>query len=437
MAAPPTTLPSQQRAPQPSRAIAPRAPGVVEQLQVRISELPAAEAGHETDLFEVAQTGVSRKLTMLLLKEAVAPDLRPFLTGLVGGVGITVVGLAPVPTVSLVATGEAGTYGDAQHIPQITTDQFGRVTGITLVPVPPPDLSGLAILNSPAFTGTPTAPTPTLGDSSTRLATAAFVQNTINARGFAPAHNPTFTGTATAPTLPEGDDANNIATTAFVARAILAGASISVGDTAPLNARSNSLWWHTVFGQLFLYFDDGDSVQWVPASPAVSNVEIPAGTIVDFAGAAAPQGWHLCDGALKNRTSDARLFAAIGTLYGDGDGSTTFALPNLRKRVTAMIDPATPGWEELGDEIGEATHTLNPSEMPSHGHAVDDPGHVHEMLTRADLASGGGLGAFAVATPLGQTTQVGSTGISIVPAGGGQPHNNVQPTTLLNKIIKR
>src|SRR5262249_14435563 len=93
--------------------------------------------------------------------------------------------------------------------------------------------------------------------------------------------------------------------------------------------KSNELWWHTVLGQLFLNFDDGDSVQWVPASPAVSNVEIPSGTLAEHAGATVPTGWLLCDGALRNRTTDARLFGVIRDHFGAGDGSTTFALPNL------------------------------------------------------------------------------------------------------------
>jgi len=440
MAAPPTVVPPQQRAPQQAVAprVTPRAPGAVEQLQIRISELPQATDAHDSVLFEVAQTGVSRKMALPLLKEAVAPDLKPFLTGIVGGAGLVVVGLAPVPTISMTGQGTPGTYGDQHNIPQISVDQFGRVTGIVLVPIHEPDVSGFAPLQSPAFTGTPTAPSPPTGNATTRLATTAFVGAEINSRNFAPLASPVFVGNPTAPTRALGDNTTGLATTAFVARALdEAGTTITVGDHPPANAKPNELWWHTVFGQLFLNFDDGDSVQWVPASPAVTNYEIPPGTMVDFAGTTAPQGWLLCDGALRNRISDARLFAAIGTHYGAGDGSTTFALPNLRGRVTAMVDPTRPGWEELGDEIGEATHALNPGEMPAHGHSITDPGHVHEMLTRADLTPGGGAGAFAVASPLGQTTQQAYTGITIDLAGGGQPHNNVQPTTLVNKIIKR
>lgn len=66
-------------------------------------------------------------------------------------------------------------------------------------------------------------------------------------------------------------------------------------------------------------------------SQAVSQL-VPSGVVMAFAGATAPNGWLLCEGALINRTTYANLFAAIGTVHGSGDGSTTFALPNYAGR---------------------------------------------------------------------------------------------------------
>ena len=64
------------------------------------------------------------------------------------------------------------------------------------------------------------------------------------------------------------------------------------------------------------------------------NVDlIPAGTMQMFAGNTIPAGWLLCDGSAISRTNYAKLFSAIGTIYGKGNGSTTFALPNLIDRV--------------------------------------------------------------------------------------------------------
>ena len=60
---------------------------------------------------------------------------------------------------------------------------------------------------------------------------------------------------------------------------------------------------------------------------------LPAGVIIPFAGTSVPTGCLLCNGAAVSRTNYANLFAAIGTLYGAGDGSTTFNLPDARDRV--------------------------------------------------------------------------------------------------------
>ena len=61
-----------------------------------------------------------------------------------------------------------------------------------------------------------------------------------------------------------------------------------------------------------------------------SNCLVPTGAVMAFAMNVTPTGWMVCNGTLHSRTTYAALFEAIGTLYGAGDGSTTFALPDLR-----------------------------------------------------------------------------------------------------------
>jgi len=79
---------------------------------------------------------------------------------------------------------------------------------------------------------------------------------------------------------------------------------------------------------------------------------MPSGSIIAFGGAAAPDaGWLLCDGSDVNRTTYARLFAAIGTAYGTGNGSTTFGLPDLRDRV--LLGKGSNN-STLGTETGSA-----------------------------------------------------------------------------------
>ena len=129
-------------------------------LQARISELPPATKTNDSDQFEVTQgsPGVSRRVSLELLRDGVKPDLSRYLTGLVGGPGIVVAGGAPVPSVSLETLGGAGSWGDGLNIPQVTVDDHGRVISVVLVPITPTDLSGYAPLDSPTFIGNPTAP---------------------------------------------------------------------------------------------------------------------------------------------------------------------------------------------------------------------------------------------------------------------------------------
>ena len=98
------------------------------------------------------------------------------------------------------------------------------------------DISGAtgALLASPAFTGTPTAPTPTAGDNSTRLATTAFV---ASASGFAPINSPAFTGVPTAPTAAVGTNTLQLATTAYVLAAVAAGTA----GVSTFNSRSGAV----------------------------------------------------------------------------------------------------------------------------------------------------------------------------------------------------
>lgn len=113
------------------------------------------------------------------------------------------------------------------------------------------------------------------------------------------------------------------------------------------------------------------------------NVDVPIGTVLDFAGSAIPSGYLECDGSAVSRTAYAKLFAAIGTAWGAGNGSTTFNLPNLGGR--ACIGKGSRAVGATGGSESESYtpagsiggHALTASEIPKHTHPV--PSHTHTV----------------------------------------------------------
>lgn len=239
-------------------------------------------------------------------------------------------------------------------------------------------------------------------------------------------------------------------------------------------------------------FGAGTTVDAAYLPAAIESVK--PGTITSFAGSDAPTGWLLCYGQAVSRATYAALFTAIGTTYGAGDGSTTFVLPDMRGRVPggkddmggtaagrlsvtltgtrsstangnitglsstaglsigmraigtgvganavitaitsatavtlsvnntatgsgsirfAVVDGAT-----LGAVGGSHVHALGIEQIPSHSHNYSNLG-----------GSGG-----SSYSPGGESSAIEPYTTSSV--GGGQAHPNVQPTIILNWVIK-
>jgi microcystin-dependent protein len=150
------------------------------------------------------------------------------------------------------------------------------------------------------------------------------------------------------------------------------------------------------------------------------NLNAPAGVISMYGGSTVPNGWLLCDGSAVSRTTYARLFSAIGTTYGAGNGSTTFNLPNFKGRVPVGLDSSQSEFNSLNKKGGEKTHTLTINEMPSHNHNL--PGR----LVNTD-------GSGIVRELSGQDNANNNS--ASYNTGGGQAHNNLQPYITVNYII--
>ena len=93
---------------------------------------------------------------------------------------------------------------------------------------------------------------------------------------------------------------------------------------------------------------------------------MPPGSLLDFAGTTAPSGFLACDGSDVSRITYAALFAAIGETWGVGDGSTTFKVPDFRRRVAVGSGGAstTTVGATVGAIGGEETHVLTDADMP-------------------------------------------------------------------------
>lgn len=184
----------------------------------------------------------------------------------------------------------------------------------------------------------------------------------------------------------------------------------------------------------------------------------PIGAIFDYAGSTAPSGYFLCYGQAISRSTYADLFAAIGTTYGSGDGSTTFNLPDCRGRSrfgkddmggagASRLTNAASGvsGDTLGATGGAQTVTLTESQMPAHTHTLSGStssggAHTHTTFlspTGGAAAPGGGFvagsGSSSTSSNGAHTHTLSGSAAS---TGGGGAHNNVPPAIVFNTIIR-
>jgi microcystin-dependent protein len=136
----------------------------------------------------------------------------------------------------------------------------------------------------------------------------------------------------------------------------------------------------------------------------------------------APKGWAWCDGQLLPLSQNTALFSLLGTTYG-GNGKSNFALPDLQGRAP-MHPGQGPGLSlhDLGETGGSETVTLLESEIPAHSHGASMSVRPADSLNPGGLALGTGNAIYA-----SPANFVAMAPEALPPAGGDQPHNNLQP----------
>ena len=120
-----------------------------------------------------------------------------------------------------------------------------------------------------------------------------------------------------------------------------------------------------------------------PFVPPVPGGVVPPGSLIWYASPRTPTGYLLCDGSTVKRLQYPKLFAALGSTFGPGDGVTTFNLPDLRGKMIRgwgpvnSLDPERAFGSSQEDTLGEHRHKITD---PGHTHLVQDPGHLHGVI---------------------------------------------------------
>ena len=182
------------------------------------------------------------------------------------------------------------------------------------------------------------------------------------------------------------------------------------------------------------------AIKYTPATGSMDSLT--KGTTIAGYWATAPTGYLMEDGSAVSRATYSDLFAAIGTTYGAGDGSTTFNLPDSRGRVTVNKNPSDTEF----DAFGEKTHLLTGVESGIKGHNHLQNPHTHS--SNATEGSGGGAGRDApnyvggdgykanYYTPGFSINNTTATNIAVASSNAASAHNNIQPSIVQNFAIR-
>lgn len=175
------------------------------------------------------------------------------------------------------------------------------------------------------------------------------------------------------------------------------------------------------------------------------------GDLKSSAAVTVPAGWLACNGAAVSRAGYPKLFAAIGSSYGAGDGSSTFNLPDYQGRVILGAGSGSGLTARSVGQTGgaEAVALTDAAQNAPHNHA--DAGHEHPNQANyntpgssgswigADVLPNNGAGSILIAQTsvnVANLTQTGEASANIQQSGGGEAHGNMQPFAVASVFIK-
>jgi len=172
------------------------------------------------------------------------------------------------------------------------------------------------------------------------------------------------------------------------------------------------------------YYGDGSNLGGLPS--------MPTGAIITWTVTAAPSGYHSCNGAAISRSTYSALFAVVSSLYGDGDGSSTFNVPDLRGRFMAGYNESTSRFTSVTAGMVVGTSIGNTGGVQAVSLAVAQiPAHTHGITARRDYSTGAAGGIKF------EDEQAIAVSVSALhETGGGGVHSNIPPVIMLHYMIK-
>ncbi len=188
------------------------------------------------------------------------------------------------------------------------------------------------------------------------------------------------------------------------------------------NANSTSAWSPNISTSTRQY-TCADSSQYGTYPNCYAYDSLPIAASIEGYWSSPPSGYLLEDGSAVSRTTYSDLFAAIGTTYGAGDGSTTFNLPDSRGRVTVNLSAADAEFNTIGEKYGEKTHIMSLAELPAHSHQQYVTANSGGTAVRNDYSADAAGGVYP-------------QGVNTSSTGGGGARNNIQPSIVKEFAIK-